>query len=103
MSAIISVRGKEAEAFKAIAPFVRDGIDRPAAIAALLRIPAEHWPKEEAKPLLDSLRAYVRNVPTQDRTSPEALDTLQLCYTLASLLPASKAAAVNPIVALQDE
>src|SRR5262249_9087822 len=63
MNAVIAVRGKETDAFKALAPLVRDNLDRPAAIAALLRIPADHWPKEEAKPLLDDLLAYIRKVP----------------------------------------
>ena len=35
-AAIVSVPGREAEAFRLIAPFVRTGVDRDAAIAALL-------------------------------------------------------------------
>ena len=47
--------------------FVKDDRDRPAAVQALQRIPANHWPKEEARPLLDSLLAYIRKLPTQER------------------------------------
>src|SRR5262249_55037750 len=55
MNALNSVRGKEEQAFKAIAPFVGDNFDRHAAEQALLRIPVGYWPKEDAKPLLDKL------------------------------------------------
>src|SRR5262249_21513567 len=54
-----------------------------------------HWPKEEAKPLLDSLVAYVRTVPVKERTSPAVLDALQLADALASLLPLGEAKAVR--------
>jgi putative heme-binding domain-containing protein len=91
MNALTSVRGKEAEAFKALAPFVREGDDRHAAVQALLRIPVTYWPREEARPMLDGLLAYVRKVPTGERTSPEVLDVMQLADSLASLLPLEEA------------
>jgi putative heme-binding domain-containing protein len=91
MNALTSVRGKEAEAFKALAPFVCEGDDRHAAVQALLRIPVTYWPKEEARPMLDGLLAYVRKVPTGERTSPEVLDVMQLADSLASLLPLEEA------------
>src|SRR6185437_10792507 len=55
MTALTFVRGQEAQAFRAIAPFVRDNVDRHTAIRALQRIPAAYWPPEEARPLLDSI------------------------------------------------
>src|SRR5262249_27733925 len=48
MLALTSVRGKEADAFKAIAKFVTDEAERGPAVAALLRIPQNDWPKEDA-------------------------------------------------------
>src|SRR5262249_50857731 len=45
MVALTSVRGQEAQTFKLLAPFVKDGADRHAAIQALQRIPIAHWPK----------------------------------------------------------
>src|SRR5262249_49938128 len=59
------------------------------------RIPLVHWPKEEAKPLLDSIVAHVRKVPVAERTTPEVLDALQLADNLASLLPLGEAKAVR--------
>jgi putative heme-binding domain-containing protein len=95
MSALISVRGKEAEAFKALARFVRDDAERQVAIAALHRIPSAEWPKEEATALLDTLLVWVRKVPVADRTTPAVLDALQFADTLASLLPTKEARAVR--------
>ncbi len=95
MTALASVRGREAQAFKALARFVRDDADRPLAVAALLRIPAAHWPAEEARPVLDDLLAYVRRVPVRDRTTPAVLDAMQLAEGLAALLPPADAKRVR--------
>ena len=59
------------------------------------RIPAAYWPNEEARPLLDSLLAYVRKVPEPERTAPAALDALQLADALAALLPLDEARKVR--------
>jgi putative heme-binding domain-containing protein len=95
MIALTAVRGKEPEAFKSIAPFIKDEAERPAALQALLRIPASNWPKDEAKPLLDTLLAYIKKVPATERTSPVALDALQLADGLATLLPLDDAKKVR--------
>jgi putative heme-binding domain-containing protein len=95
MNAVIAVRGKESEAFKALSQFVRDEQDRPAAVQAILRIPADQWPKEEAKPLLDTLLGVIRKLPVKERTTPAALDAIQLADALASLLPISEAKAIR--------
>ena len=91
IKALPAVRGKEAETVKAIAPFVKDEGDRPAAIRALQRVPARLWPAGEAKPVLDELLAYVRKVPAKARTADTPLDALQLADGLAALLPAAEA------------
>jgi putative heme-binding domain-containing protein len=95
MNALISVRGQEAQTFKALARFVKSDADRHAAVQALLRIPARYWPKEEARPLLDTLLAYVRTVPARERTAPDALDAMQLADSLASQLPLAEAKQVR--------
>src|SRR5262249_28896788 len=95
MFALTSVRGKESEAFKAVAKYVRDADDRQSAIQALQRIPVAHWPKQEAKPLLDTLLRYIRSVPVAERTAPAVLDALQLADALASQLPLAEARQVR--------
>ena len=92
MVALTSVRGKEAETFKALAKFVRgEGSDRTAAIRAISRIPVADWPADEAGPTLDALLAYIKTIPPRDRTSANALDALQLGDSLAGLLPLDRA------------
>jgi putative heme-binding domain-containing protein len=95
MNALTYVRGKETETFQALARFVRDGVDRHAAVKALQRIPAAYWPEDGARPLLDRLIAYVRTVPTADRTTPAAIDALQLADALAARLPLDQARRVR--------
>src|SRR5437868_8584506 len=91
MLALTSVRGREADAFKALARFVADAGERGAAIQALQRIPVAYWPKEEARPLLEVILAYIRQVPVKERTSPAVLEAMQLADSLASLLPLPEA------------
>jgi putative heme-binding domain-containing protein len=95
MTALTSVRGQEAQTFKTLARFAAQDADRQAAIGALLRIPTSYWPKEDVKPLLASLLAYVRKAPTQERTTPAVLDAMQLADSLASQLPLAEAREVR--------
>jgi putative heme-binding domain-containing protein len=95
MTALTYVRGQEVPTFKVLAGFIRAGTDRATALQALQRIPVAYWPQEEVKPLLDSLRTYIRSVPVSERTTPSALDALQLADALAALLPIAEARAVR--------
>jgi putative heme-binding domain-containing protein len=96
MLALTSVRGKEAETFRALAKFVRaGGADRSAAIQAISRIPTANWPAEEAGPTLDALLAYIKTIPTRERTSASALDALQLGDSLAGLLSPDRATKIR--------
>jgi putative heme-binding domain-containing protein len=94
MNALTSVRGKEPQAVKALARFVRDDVD-PAAIQALQRIPIRYWPPEDAKPLLESILAYIRKVPAAERTSEPVLNAMQLADGLVAVLPRDDAKRVR--------
>ncbi len=91
MTALTTVRGQEAPTFKALAGFVKSGEDRASAIRALQRIPVAYWPPEEARPLIVSLLRYILRIPQTERTSPAAIDAMQLADTLATLLPRDQA------------
>jgi putative heme-binding domain-containing protein len=95
MNALVSVRGQEVKVFEALAPFVKDDVDRAAAIRALQRIPRQRWPKELAPALLDTVLGYIRKVPAKERTTPAALDALEFADALASLLPEADAKKVR--------
>jgi putative heme-binding domain-containing protein len=95
MLALPSMRGREAEAISALAGCVKSGVDLHSAIQALQRMPAAYWAPAEAKPLLQSILAYLRALPDQDRASPAARDALQLGDGLASLLPREEAKSIR--------
>jgi putative heme-binding domain-containing protein len=95
MNGLTAVRGKETDAFKTLAKYVMKDETRTDAVSAALRIPVKDWPKDEAKPLLDNLLAYIQKVPPQERTSDEALNALQFADNLASLLPLDEAKAAR--------
>lgn len=91
MLALTQVRGQEAKSFAAIAPFVASDRDRATAIRALKHIGRADWPKDQARPLLTTVMAAIRKIPTEQRTAPDALDALEFSDALASLLPAAEA------------
>lgn len=91
MNALVSVRGQEPKTFATLAKFVREDVDRVAAIRALQRLPRETWPKEEAAPLIETTMDYLRKTPVADRTSPAALDAQELAYSLTTLLDSDAA------------
>jgi putative heme-binding domain-containing protein len=95
MLGLTSVRGKEAATFASIARFVKDDAERSAAVQALLRIPQTEWPNDQARPLLGALTGYVRKLPVAERTSDEALASLQFAEALTSLLPADEGRAAR--------
>jgi putative heme-binding domain-containing protein len=91
MLALTYVRGQEAKTFASLAQFVGDDRNRTAAIRALQRIPRADWPKDQASPMLSAVTSYIATIPVPERTSPEALDALELGHALAALLPAGEA------------
>ncbi|MCS6850959.1 MAG: GDSL-type esterase/lipase family protein [Gemmataceae bacterium] len=95
MNALTSVRGEESKTFQLLVPFVRDDIDRHAAIRALQRLPRSAWPKEQAQPLVTVLLEHIRRIPPAERTSPAALDALEFADALTTLLPPAEAKAVR--------
>ncbi len=95
MMALTSVRGQEGKTFETLARFVKDDVDRTAAIRALQRLPRTAWPKEAAKPLLDVLLGHIRKIPTTERTSVAAMDAMDFADRLTTLLPADEAKKVR--------
>ncbi|MGD9647317.1 MAG: PVC-type heme-binding CxxCH protein [Pirellulales bacterium] len=95
MLALSSIRGQEAPAFRAIVPRVADDRDRPAALTALLRIPPQYWPKEDSPALAEIVLAFIGSLPVEARTTPAALDAMQVGDKLAALLPSESAAALR--------
>lgn len=91
MMALTYVRGEEAKTFVALSKFVKDDVDRTTAIRALQRLPRASWPKDDAAPMLGVLIASIQKIPTADRTSPAALDTLEFADALTTLLPPDEA------------
>ena len=91
MLAMTQIRGQEAKTFAALAPFVGDDRDRAAAIRALKHIGRADWPKDQARPLLDTVLAAIRQIPAASAPTPEALDAMEFADALASLLPAAEA------------
>ncbi|MFM8893144.1 MAG: PVC-type heme-binding CxxCH protein, partial [Planctomycetia bacterium] len=89
-AAVVGVKGREQEAFSRIAAFIREDVDRDAAIRALGRIPVRLWPAQEAAPLLDSLVASMKAATAEERSSDAGLAAWQFAESLTTLLPAAE-------------
>jgi len=87
MDALTHVRGQETKTFESLARFVRENNDRSTAIRAIQRIPRNAWPKDQAPGLVSVLLADIKKLPPAERTSPAALDMLEMTDALAALLP----------------
>jgi putative heme-binding domain-containing protein len=90
---LAAVRGREPETFALLARFVRDGIDREAAIRALSTIPQAQWPAAEAEPTLDAVVGWLRSATAATRSSDAGLAAWQFAERLTTLLPAAAAKA----------
>jgi len=97
--AIVGVKGKEAEAFAKILPFVRDDVDRDAAIRALSRIPLASWPVDGAGPTVDALIASIKAASPEERSSDAGLAAWQFAENLTRLLPAAEGKARRAVLA----
>ena len=97
--ALAGVRGRETEAFKKIAPFVKQPGDRDAAIRALAAIPVAKWPAEEAAPLLDTLVGVIKQASSEERSSDAGLAAWQFAENLTTLLPAAEGKARRKVLA----
>jgi putative heme-binding domain-containing protein len=95
MTALTTVRGKEADAYNAIAKFVADPATRSAAIQALQRIPVKAWPAEAAPALMATVTDAVAKVAEAQRTTPAVVESLQFADALAGLLPRDQAKAAR--------
>ncbi len=95
ITAIVAVPGHDVETFNTLGALVKSGTERPAAVASLQRIPRKVWPKDQAEPLIESLLAYLKDVPVEQRTEPDALSAFQFATDLATLLPPEKAKAAS--------
>ncbi|MFM8290296.1 MAG: PVC-type heme-binding CxxCH protein [Planctomycetia bacterium] len=91
--ALAGVRGREGETFARLTRFIRDGIDRAAAIRAASTIPVAQWPAAEAQPTLDALVGWLRAAPAAERSSDAGLAAWQFAERLTTLLPAAEAKA----------
>ena len=91
ITAISSVPGHDAETFNTLAGLVKSGTERAAAVASLQKLPRKSWPQDQAEPLLASLMGYLKELPADQRTTPDAVSAFQLVSDLVTLLPADKA------------
>lgn len=91
ITAIVAVPGHDAETFNTLAALAKAGTERATVVESLQKIPRKAWPSEQAEPLLASLMSYLKELPADQRTEPEAVSAFQFASDLVTLLPSDKA------------
>ncbi len=95
MLALASIPGREPETFATLSGLMRAGGELPGIVAGLQRLPRKTWPPAEAGPLMDALLEQMQKVAPEQRTESPFLAAMQFASDLSSLLPASRAQAVQ--------
>ncbi len=83
-----------------LAGLVKSGTERASAVAALQQLPRKSWPNEQAGPLIESLVAWLKTVPVDRRTEPDAVNAFQFATDLTTLLSAEQARAAGKTLRL---
>ncbi len=66
-----------------LSAFMQDPQYRPAAMAAIRRLPQGAWPADRIAPLAETVLAHVRAIPPADRTGPAFLEAVGFGHELA--------------------
>jgi azurin len=81
---------RDATTFALLAREIAGGGDtgvRAAAMRSMLRLPQTVWPADRLEPVAQAVVAFVKAIPADRRTEPQAIDALQLGDRLAAALP----------------
>ncbi|MFO1497656.1 MAG: PVC-type heme-binding CxxCH protein [Verrucomicrobiota bacterium] len=76
-----------AESFAILASHLEQGKDLSTAARAVTQLPRENWNKERAIPVAQSILAWAKTVPANERTSQEYMEATQVGDEMASLVP----------------
>jgi azurin len=84
-----AMRGHEAETVPLLSRLLAVPGVRPAALAAIRRIPAESLPPAAVQPLADDILTSLAAIPPADRIGPAVTESFAFARTLAARLPAA--------------
>ena len=94
ISTIVSIPGREADAFKLLATLFQANTERSTTVASLQKIPQSFWPKDSLGTLVNALADYLKNVPESDRARDDFAAALQFANDLALALPPDEGAKI---------
>ncbi len=89
------VPGREKEKFADLGALVKARKNLGGAVRAIRRIDRAHWDRGEAPALVEAILGTASALKPEERTTPAAIDSLQLGEELAGLLPAEAAQAAR--------
>lgn len=94
ISTLARIPGFEAEKWNDLTSLIKAGRSRAAAISILKSIPDDQRPPERLGDLADNLVGYLSEMPAASRTGDAANEAIALVRSLASRLPAERAAEI---------
>jgi azurin/glucose/arabinose dehydrogenase/lysophospholipase L1-like esterase len=81
--------------FATLAGHIQRGVERAAAARSISQLPRDSWDKAQAAPAAESILAWAKTVPADNRTAQEYVETVQAGSELASLLPEADATRIR--------
>jgi glucose/arabinose dehydrogenase/azurin len=89
IAALPAMGGHDADTVALLSRLIREGVNRPEAVAALIRIPQDRWLAGERAPVAQGLVTYARAVPSSERTGAEFKQAVALGRTVAAVMGAA--------------
>jgi putative heme-binding domain-containing protein len=93
--AVASLPGFEKEKFSDWVSLIKSDRHKVSAIAALKQLPKAAWDAREVPGLVDNLVGFLSNIPPRLRTTPSAVETVELVQALAADLPPEQASSIR--------
>lgn len=93
--AVATIPGFEKEKFADWSSLIKSDRHKGSAIQALKQLPASAWDVREVPGLVDNLVGFLSSIPARLRTTPSAVETVEVIQSLASILPPEQAASIR--------
>jgi azurin len=97
--ALVTMKKEPAQVFAGLAKLIQAGELVPASAKAISQLPRDSWSKELADPVAAALVGWAKKVPTENRTTQDYSEVVQVANELASLLPPDRAATARKVLA----
>jgi azurin len=81
--------------FSVLASHLREGREMTTATHSVMQIPRESWNRDQAAPVAEAFLQWAKQVPAEQRTTEDYVETVQAGMEMAALLPPADATRIR--------